>query len=96
MFIGNFANLFFHCVNLTGYQTLHPSRVVGPMTVALTINQRLSREVTLQLVNDAHIIPSDVVLFNHPDSDGTLTISGGMLMCPHGRSNSIEIITRTV
>lgn len=50
------------------------------MTVSLTLDKKLSREVTLHLVNDAALKPAEVTLFNHPDSYVTLNITGGRSM----------------
>ena len=64
----------------SGYKTLTPSKVVGPMTVSLTLDEKLSRDVTLHLVNDAALKPAEVTLFNHPESDTVLNITGGLLL----------------
>ena len=50
------------------------------MTVSLTLDEKLSRDVTLHLVNDAALKPAEVTLFNHPESDTVLNITGGLLL----------------
>jgi len=64
---------------LTGYQRLSPKEVSGTLIIFLTLNWKLKKQVTLELVPDASLSPSEVMVFNHPQSSATLDVKGGRI-----------------
>ena len=54
-----------------------PHKLIGVVSVSLTLNWRLNKEVTPHLLDDALLVPEEVTLFNHPDSSTALNITGG-------------------